>query len=906
MPDPREGGVRWLAEHRHWSVVVVLLITVLALLALIDPRSGTLRLQVDASIDRLLPMDDADRSLFDRVHRQFGDTEPVLLAVPFDPVFTLDHVQRIDRLTRAIEALPGVSSVLSLSTVSNPVVNGDDIDLRSLSAQLREQPEALADLAARLRENPLYRDTLVSADGRVALFAIGFADVDENRFREQGYAGQLRALAHEVAGAHTAWVTGTPVIKAATTDAVMATVRFTLPAIFALIVTMLLLVYRDLGVTVWATLTIALATLWTMGFAAWTGMPINLVTVLVPPLVATLGLSYAVHLLAEALAPGREPDAAGRYVRVLRRMGASLLLSGATTIAGLLALVPGSLPAVGQFAALASLGVACAVLLSLLFLPVVLGMRMRRRRPLFEARFRIAARKLAQFNLRWRDLIIAIGMLTLVVDLYFSTRIEVGTEYIKSFAEDTEVRRDYDRINADFAGATSISILVDTHLADALLRPALMQEVDGLQRWLREQPEIGAVVSYIDALKWIQRTFNGDDPAFERLPDDATLAKQLMVLAGPESLRRLIDPSFRSALLVVRIKVDGSREIAELVRRIEGRVQVLPPPLSARVTGSPVLATRTTEQIASGQLTSLLIAFAVIWALLALMFMSLRSAALALLPNLVPVGLYFGTLGMLGISLNPTTSLIACIVLGIAVDDTIHFLARFSADARERGSERMAVRSALRNILRPVTFTTFALCLGFLVFTGTDLQNQVQFGALAAFTLFAAGIADLTLTPALGSRLRIVTLWDIVRLDLGQSPMHTIALMNGLSLRQARLFALMMRLERLPAGTRLVQEGDYAGDMYVVIDGELDIWVEREGQHKQLSVMRRGATIGEAGFFGQRRTANATSRTPVRMLRFDAQDLERLRRRYPRIAAVVYRNLNRIQAERLARVTAML
>ena len=114
-------------------------------------------------------------------------------------------------------------------------------------------------------------------------------------------------------------------------------------------------------------------------------------------------------------------------------------------------------------------------------------------------------------------------------------------------------------------------------------------------------------------------------------------------------------------------------------------------------------------------------------------------------------------------------------------------------------SERSAVRPWTK-VTRPSatrTLATAALCLGFLVFTGSELRNQVQFGALAAWTLFMAWIADMTLTPALGSRLRIVTLWDMLRLDLGRSPQHTIPLLSGLSLRQARLFALMSRLEQV-------------------------------------------------------------------------------------------------------------
>jgi hypothetical protein len=303
---------------------------------------------------------------------------------------------------------------------------------------------------------------------------------------------------------------------------------------------------------------------------------------------------------------------------------------------------------------------------------------------------------------------------------------------------------------------------------------------------------------------------------------------------------------------------------------------------------------------------SVTVATVVIFMLLTVLFTSARAAFIATIPNLVPVAVYFGTLGLLHITLNPTTSLIASIVLGIAVNDTVHFLARFNDDARHQGKEAGAVKSALAAVLRPITLATIALCSGLLLLTTSELHGQAQFGALAAFTLAVAWLADMTLTPALGSRLRIVTLWDLVRLDLGPSPQYTIPLLSGLSLRQARLFALTARLENHPAGTLIIREGAFARDIFVIIDGTVEAWVDREGERKVLSTMTRGSVLGEAGLFGQRRTANADTVTPVRVLRFDSQDLERLRIRYPRVAATVLRNLNRVQAERIARMTAML
>jgi len=93
--------------------------------------------------------------------------------------------------------------------------------------------------------------------------------------------------------------------------------------------------------------------------------------------------------------------------------------------------------------------------------------------------------------------------------------------------------------------------------------------------------------------------------------------------------------------------------------------------------------------------------------------------------------------------------------------------------------------------------------------------------------------------------------------------------------------------------------------VFVVIDGSVQVVLDRNGERKVLSTLGRGAVMGEAGYFGQRRTASIDALSAVRLLRFDSQDLERLRVRYPSIAATIYRNLNRIQAERIARMTAL-
>lgn len=891
-------------------LLAALLISMLALLQLLSLPDLSWRVKLDPSTESLLPLDDRDRQVFERVRSTFGEGEAVLMSVRLEPLFTPENMARIDELTRRLRQVPGVKGVLSLGTAANVLAEGDDVEIGSFTRQAAENPEAVKAFEAQIRANPLHRGVLVSEDGRHTALAISLDASGEERFRRDDYASQFRQMAREITGSDEVWLAGNPVVKAASTDAMLRTLFVSLPATYLIAIILLFAAFRSLKATFAVVLTVSLALLWTLATAVAMGRQLNLVSILMPPLVITLGLAYSIHLLSDYYdSPADSPAARlARRREVMTRIGAGLLLAGATTIAGFLALMPDGLLAVREFALLSSIGVAYLFVLTLFVLPALLdrlGCAPQRREwgRAFTERW---AERIAAFDIRWRKPIIWTALILVPVDLWLASGIQVGTDYIRSFREGVPVREEYEALNHTFNGASLVAVLIETHVNDALADPELVHGIDAFQEWLREQPEVGQAVSYVDHLKLLNQGLNENDPAYFAIPSDAAAIKQLLVFAGGEEIRRVLDARLRSALITVRIKVVDSVEITRFVERVEAQLAQLKPPLNGSITGTPVLATRTVNEIGRGQWVSLAIACAAIWAMLALMFTSARAGLWALLPNLVPVSIYFGTLRLLDIPLNPTNSLIASIVLGVAVDDTVHFLTRFNRDARACGSEASAVQTALKATLRPTTLTTLALCLGLLALTGSELRNQVQFGLLASFTLFLAWISELTLTPALGSRLRIVTLWDLLRLDLGQSPQHTIPLFSGLSLRQARIFALTARLEPHAPGDLVIRHGDFARDMYVVVDGTLEVWIDRNGERKVLATMSRGAVLGEAGYFGQRRTASVSCVTPVRVLRFDATDLERLRRRNPWIAATVFRNLNRVQAERLARATAML
>ena len=901
--------------HHPLLVASAVALLVGGLVSLAYSLRGDWRPPVDASIERLLPARASDRAAFERTRKLFGESEPVLVAADLGaPVFSAAGLAGVDAVNQRLSALAGVVQVQSLATAPVALAETDTDGIEALTvlpapAWATEQPARLPEVAAAVRADPALSG-LVAADGHHALWLLTLARPTEESWRAGGYTQSIPAavaagLAMARGGrparlAEPVHVTGALPIRAATTDALVRSLDFTTPTVLIVIVLVLVLAFRDLRAVLAGVVAIGITGIAVLALARLFGIAMNMLTALAPPLILTQALCYAIHLLQEF----RDPDHADPAKR-LRAAALPLLLNAATSSAGFLALEVNDLPAIRQFGLLSAMGVVISAFVTLLVVPALTNLtrahRNNTRRA--ESLYHRAGEVLARITFERRKMLLAGAGLLTVVGLAFATQLEVHADFIGGFRENTPVRADYEFINRQFGGANVVNVLIQTPVGDALTQPEVSQAVDSLQEWLKHQPEVGGAYSYLDVVRALNRELGSGR---SEVPTDATLVRQLILLGGGDALKPLADARLSSARIVLRLKVDDARTILNFQRRVKARFETLPPAIKADLTGTPILAARTIQEITAGQWQSVALALVLIWGMLAVLFLSARAATLAVIPNLVPVAFYFGFLAATGIGLSPATCLIASVVLGISVDDTIHFMTRFSEDARQLGSERQAAAETLSHVLRPMTLTMLALCGGFLVFLGSDLKSQQQFGWLAALTLFVSWLVEIFLTPALAGSVRIVTLWDALRVDLGEDPARTIPLFAGLSVRQARLFALTARLEHLPAGAQLIREGDTARDMFVLVEGALEVSVQQQGKKRLLTRLGRGVTLGEAGYFGQKRTADVTTITPVRLLRFDLDDLERLRVRHSRIAATLFRNLNTIQSERLARMTRML
>jgi hypothetical protein len=378
-----------------------------------------------------------------------------------------------------------------------------------------------------------------------------------------------------------------------------------------------------------------------------------------------------------------------------------------------------------------------------------------------------------------------------------------------------------------------------------------------------------------------------------------------MIRTSPDTFKSVITADFSKASILVRTRLSGSGSVEDTLKHIRAYIaDHFPAELRVRPTGTLVLFTGTSSEIVAAQVRSLTLALAVIFVVMALMFLSVKVGWLAVLPNLLSIAFFFGLLGWCGVVLNLGTSLIATIALGLAVHSTIHYMARLNRELTSVGDQRQAVVRALRLVGQPITYTTVGLCLGFATLGLSNFVPVKQFGLLTGLTLLCALAANIAVLPALLATTKIITLWDLLTVRLGRDPGRTIPLLAGLRPAQARIVVLMGEIKQFEPSEHIVRRGEQGDSMFVIIEGTAEVWAGGGEDRQRIVAHKRGDVFGEMGLIRHaERSADVVALDRVEVLAVDDRFLQRIQSRYPRIAAKVFLNLSRILSDRLQRMT---
>jgi predicted RND superfamily exporter protein len=285
----------------------------------------------------------------------------------------------------------------------------------------------------------------------------------------------------------------------------------------------------------------------------------------------------------------------------------------------------------------------------------------------------------------------------------------------------------------------------------------LLRSVEELERRLAALPGVGRTLSLLDGVRSLNRAIEAGDPAEQRIPDSREAVTELLFMFPKGDLLRFSTIDQSALNVVVRTGQVGSAAMRDLTRRIDAELAsgVVPASVEAEVTGHAVLLNRAADGVARSQPRSVALAALAIFVLLAAGLRSLRLGLVAMLPNVVPILIFFGALGLGAAPLSLPTSLIGSVALGIAIDATAHYLVRYRNERRAGASAAEAVARTELGVGRPVAIAAAMLACGFFAVAASEFATLRQFGVLTAFTMITCAATDLLLLPAILVRWRL-------------------------------------------------------------------------------------------------------------------------------------------------------
>jgi predicted RND superfamily exporter protein len=746
--------------------------TVLAVFVLITAAMAGLIIVRGISFNgspETLARHDKTLELFKDARKTFGDDRVIIAALTTTDVFTDEFLARLSRISEKVAAINGVDETTSLVNLKAIRRQGNNIKIEPLVAPARpglqeDRETDLRTLRQQVTRDPLYARQFISEDGRTAAINIFLKPMDEARSREVTEEVE-RAVKAEAEGDEVL-LAGVPIIEARGIRSMIWDIAVCSPLAFLLCFIVFLAAFRSLWGALLPMLALMIGLVWSIGLMVLFERPITLATLPLPTVLMAIGSSYIFHVLNQyrlsmsGVEEGAsKTDSLTAWLNGLRFISPAVLISATTTMAGFGALASSSIPTVRDMGLFEAAGVFVMLLLSLAFIPSALSLM--RPGALGVARQKDYAlwlngwlRTLTALILFRRRTVLAFFLMVTAIVGAGVVWLRVNTDYLRIFPETSETVQSAEKLHERLAGAANIHVIV-TGPPRAATDPEFLDSVAALEQFALAQPGVDTAISIADIVKRLNSALGPDGGEGEVIPRDRRIIEDMYrnFFGEDRSLTRLVSADLSRVAIVLRTNLYGSTELRGFTDRIESWSKAnLPAGTQADPTGSVVLLNSASDAVAESQTSSLLIALALIFSMMALLFRSFMTALMALIPNLLPIASYFGFLGWTGITLDITTSLVASVVLGMAVDNAVHMIRRYRQSVAERGEpgdEGWAIWLTMLRTGKPMVLANVMLVAANLIFVVSSFVPVRRAGLMWALGLFACLIADLIFLPAL-------------------------------------------------------------------------------------------------------------------------------------------------------------
>lgn len=735
--DRRSGGTAPPAPRR-WRFFAAVAVGLLTLLA----AFGLSRLKIDDDLRSLLRDADADFRLVDEVAARFGapDRDCIIRATARSgDLFDGPSLAALRSLADSLATIDGVEQVRSMFDIRRQGIAGAMLPvIPHVEGELASTESKAAE--ARALDHPLIHGHLLSSDGASVLIIARLDAAADKPPRLGEVVRRIEDLladhnADRGTGVLKLALTGMPALREQASLALRRDMLFFNSLGLGLAVVLSAVVARSLRSTIVACVPPFVGAVWAMGIVGLCGVPVNLLTSVVPSLALVVGTCDSIHFIEDMRRSARRGVAgAAASSGAIRRVGAACGLTSLVTAIGFASLTAARIDAVRIFGLAAAAGAVASFLAVTLLTPLLAST------PVFSGMglgrsSRLAGRlanSLTAFSVRYPRSIATVGCAATLLLAVSAIGLDADNRVIDSLPREAAASQTLTHVDHEFGGAMGVDVVVRWPEGLGWLDTGVLESLEDVHGVLNQSGGITRAISLATVAE--------------------TLPERTRQRLDAAEFRDLVDEENRMAIVRARVGDLGSRKLEGVYDRIDSGLATLAashPGWTFELTGMSVVSARNIRQLVHDLGSSLLLEVAVIGGILAVAFRSPLVGIVSLIPNVFPLAVIGALLMALGKSLDPATVIVFNVCLGLAVDDTVHVLSALQRQRREGLSIATAVRRAVAETGNAVVLGGVVLAIGFAAVTVSSVPALSRFGMLACAAVAAATVAELVFLPAL-------------------------------------------------------------------------------------------------------------------------------------------------------------
>ncbi len=769
-----ESWARFVTRH-PWSVLVISLLGVAAFASRIP------HIVVDTTTEGFLHKTDPELVAYDDFRERFGRDDSIFVGIETDDPFTFDALERLRDLHEDLESnTPHLYEITSMLNARWTRGNDDQLLVEDLVEEWPTDQRDLDALRERVSANPLYVDNLISRDGRITTVLLDIdtfvqTGIDDDGRPIQRYlsGSEQRAVVEAVRSAVERHTTPEFDIHAVgilwMADRLAYRMLDDLPTLVRrALVAMVVILFALFGTVrgVLLPLCVVVSSMFVaFGSLPLLGMPYQLPTQVVALSLLAIGIGDSIHVLAIYYHYRRDGMCKNdALIDAFAHAGPAILLTSLTTAGALLSFISAEVAPISNVGVLLPIGVAAAFVTTITILPALLVILPEPKKQPTQRSFHFIERGLRGAGLWAADhprATLSVAAVVLAVAGVGASQVRFSHNPLLWFPEGDVLRDSTLYLNERLGGVVTLEVLFETGEPDGVKSPELLRAIEDITksnaayRDRSDTVSIGKTISIVDLLKETNRALNENSDDAYRLPSSRELVAQellLFELSGNNDLEDLADYQYETARMTVRAPwVDGTR-YGDFINSLMADYRESAGDLAdISMTGRVPLLGRTMSAVIQSMTASYIFAFAAVTPMMMLFLGSARLGLISMIPNLLPVVTAVGLMGWFGLPLDVFSLLTGSITLGVAVDDTIHFMHGVRSELALTDDVRGAIERTLSMTGQAMFSTTLILCVGFGLYASAYMRNLVNFGVVTAFALAVALLADILVAPALVS-----------------------------------------------------------------------------------------------------------------------------------------------------------